>query len=194
MSPVRARLPRHAATSPGDMMGSGSVRSRWRARLRDDAGASAVELALVLTVLIYFLFGTIQFGIAYNRYQGLQAAAREGARIASIGGNELEVRTRSRQAQSLFQADHVKVRIDYSTNDGATWPGSNTLCDDQSGSNRCDQTSPSPCAVAGLGTLIRVTATVPASLKAYPITIPLWGNEHITYESHGAFRCEAIGA
>jgi Flp pilus assembly protein TadG len=50
----------------------------------DETGAAAVEFALVFPILILLLFGIIQFSIAYNRVQGLHAAAREGARVASL--------------------------------------------------------------------------------------------------------------
>ncbi len=43
-----------------------------------------VEFAVILPVLIMVVFGIIQFSIAFNRVQGLHAAAREGARTASI--------------------------------------------------------------------------------------------------------------
>ncbi len=46
-----------------------------------------VELAIILPVLVMLVFGIIQFGIAFNRVQGLHAAAREGARTASIPTN-----------------------------------------------------------------------------------------------------------
>lgn len=54
------------------------------ARDRDDDGVVAVELALVLPVLVMLLFGILQFGIAYNRLQGVHAAAREGARAGAV--------------------------------------------------------------------------------------------------------------
>ncbi len=50
----------------------------------DERGAAAVEFALVLPLLVLLVFGIVQFGIAYNRVQGLQAAAREGARRGSL--------------------------------------------------------------------------------------------------------------
>lgn len=49
-----------------------------------ETGASAVEFALVLSLVFLLVFGTVQFGITYNRYQGLQAGSREGARIGSL--------------------------------------------------------------------------------------------------------------
>ena len=160
-------------------------------RFRSDTGASAVELALGLVVLVYMLFGTIQFGIAYNRDQGLNAAAREGARIAAVGGSEVEVRDRVRQSQSLFTGTDVQVRIDYSLNDGGSWPGHQMICDDASGSKKCVNAAPSPCAVAGIGSLIRVTGTVPGGTGKYAIAIPLWGNYDLTFSASGVFRCEA---
>ena len=43
-----------------------------------------VEMAVVLPVLILLVMGIIEFAIAFNATQGLHAAAREGARTASI--------------------------------------------------------------------------------------------------------------
>lgn len=163
-------------------------------RLRGDGerGASAVEFAIIISLLFMVLFGTIQFGIAYNRYQGLQSAAREGARVAAVGGTQDEVRTRVRQSQSLFNASHVQVRVDYSTNNGATWPGSQVVCDDATGNNQCNQAAP-PCTMAGIGNLVRVQALVPSSYTQYAITIPLWGSAQINYRATGVFRCEQKG-
>lgn len=161
--------------------------------IRAERGASAVEFALVSTILILLIFGIIQFGIAYNRYQGLQAAAREGARIASIGGTESEIANRVRQSQSLFAGPDVQVVIDYSTDDGVSYVGP-PICDDATGSNKCTSAAaPTPCGKAGLGNLIRVTASVPSTLDRYAIVIPLWGSAAITYSSQGVFRCEKTG-
>lgn len=51
---------------------------------RSEHGAAAVEFAIILPILVMLLFGIIQFSLAYNRQQGLHAAAREGARLASL--------------------------------------------------------------------------------------------------------------
>src|SRR5437868_13335102 len=51
---------------------------------RKEEGAAAVEFAIVAALLFMLLFGIIEFGIVFNRYQGLQAGAREGARIGSL--------------------------------------------------------------------------------------------------------------
>lgn len=159
-------------------------------RLRGESGASAVEFAIVLSVLLLFVFGIIQFGIAYNRDQGLKAAAREGARVASVGGTRDEISNRLKDAQSLFQRDDIKIKIDYSTDNGANY--SSPLCDDTS-STPCTGNQ-SPCATAGIANLVRVRASVPPpanpNSSRYAIIIPLWGNAKITFNALGVFRCE----
>lgn len=54
-------------------------------RHRGDAGASAVEFALVLPLLLLVVFGIIDFGRAYNAQQALNAGTREGARVLALG-------------------------------------------------------------------------------------------------------------
>jgi Flp pilus assembly protein TadG len=53
-------------------------------RFRNDSGAAAVEFALVLPLLMVMLFGIFEFGRAWNIYQVITDAAREGARRAVV--------------------------------------------------------------------------------------------------------------
>lgn len=53
-------------------------------RMVGERGAAAVEFALVLIPLILLIFGMVEFSIAYNRSQGIHAAAREGARVGAL--------------------------------------------------------------------------------------------------------------
>jgi Flp pilus assembly protein TadG len=52
--------------------------------LNDTRGASAVELAIILPVLLVILFGIIEFGIYMYNKQMLTNAAREGARAGIV--------------------------------------------------------------------------------------------------------------
>lgn len=135
-------------------------------RVRGESGAAAVEFALVAPLLFMLLFGIVQFGIAYNRSQGLQAAAHEGARLASIGASYDDITARVQAAQSLFQSADLQVTT-VPASSGAT----------------------APCQVAGVGGTVTVTASVAPNPK-YAITIPLWGNREISYDGSGTFRCE----
>ena len=58
--------------------------------IKSEKGASAVEFALILPILIILVFGIVQFGIAYNNYIALTHAAREGARLAAVNMDEIE--------------------------------------------------------------------------------------------------------
>jgi Flp pilus assembly protein TadG len=53
-------------------------------RLRSESGASAVEFALLLPVLMMILFGITEFGLALYRQTILTNASREGARLGIV--------------------------------------------------------------------------------------------------------------
>ena len=53
-------------------------------KLRSESGASAVEFALLLPVLMLILFGIIEFGLALHRQAVLTNASREGARLGIV--------------------------------------------------------------------------------------------------------------
>jgi Flp pilus assembly pilin Flp len=56
-------------------------------RGREDRGAAAVETAFLVTlVLVPLLIGLTEFGFAFNEWQTVAAASREGARVASAAG------------------------------------------------------------------------------------------------------------
>ena len=55
------------------------------------------EFAMVLPLLLILIFGLIEFGIAFNRAQAVEAAAREGGRLASL---------------STTTSEQIKIRVD----------------------------------------------------------------------------------
>lgn len=57
-------------------------------RARDQRGAAAVELALVLPILVLLIFGIIEFGRGYNAKVSLQGAVREGARVLALDSGD----------------------------------------------------------------------------------------------------------
>jgi len=52
----------------------------------DTRGAVLVEFALVLPVMLVIFAGIFDFGMAFQRYQTVTNAAREGARMAILPG------------------------------------------------------------------------------------------------------------
>lgn len=59
--------------------------------LRSEAGAAAVEFALIASVLFLLVFGIIEFGRIFNELEVMNSAAREGARAAAVRGTSTEV-------------------------------------------------------------------------------------------------------
>ena len=55
-----------------------------RSKMRDQHGQSMVEMALVLPILILLVFGIIEYGRIYTHQLEINAAVRQGARIASV--------------------------------------------------------------------------------------------------------------
>lgn len=51
---------------------------------RDERGQALVEFALVVPLLLMLVIGVFEFGRAYNVYQVITDAAREGARTAVV--------------------------------------------------------------------------------------------------------------
>ena len=55
--------------------------------LRDERGASLVEMALVLPLLLVLALGAAEFGFAFVDWQAVSGATREGARVGSAAGD-----------------------------------------------------------------------------------------------------------
>jgi len=58
---------------------------RINKNLSGEKGASAVEFAIILPILVVLIFGIVQLGLAFNKYISLTHAGREGARMAAVG-------------------------------------------------------------------------------------------------------------
>lgn len=54
-------------------------------------GAAATEFVLIAPILVVIFFGIVYVGLAVYRTQVIESAAREGARVASLGGDTTEV-------------------------------------------------------------------------------------------------------
>jgi Flp pilus assembly pilin Flp len=57
---------------------------RLTRNIKNEKGASSIEFALVLPVLVMLMIGILQFGSAYGNYLAITHAAREGARLAAV--------------------------------------------------------------------------------------------------------------
>ena len=59
-----------------------------------ERGAALLETAIALPIILMICVGIFEFGRAYQTWQVLTNAAREGARVAAVGGtSDLDVET-----------------------------------------------------------------------------------------------------
>jgi Flp pilus assembly protein TadG len=88
----------------------------------DEAGAAAVEFALVTPILLVFLLGIFEFGRAWNAYHVVAEAARNGARLASVAESVSSdsVKSSVKNVLSAASLDPAKATITVEGNTGAT--------------------------------------------------------------------------
>jgi Flp pilus assembly protein TadG len=93
-------------------------------RMRSEKGAALIEAAITVPVILLISVGIFEFGRAYQTWQVLTNAAREGARMAVITGTTDDaVRARVRsymQAGSL--PNHATATIGVTRNVALTGP------------------------------------------------------------------------
>ena len=94
-------------------------------RKRDERqrGATAVEFALILPMLLAMFLGVVDFGVAYTQNISLQAAAREGAREGVTQGDVIAY---TNQASGLL--DNTKLQIKFAIDSSAGAPGLMVVC------------------------------------------------------------------
>lgn len=137
---------------------------------KSEKGAAAVEFALILTPLILLVFGIIYFSLYYNALQGTQAAAREGARLASLRSSN------SAMACASAEAALQGVPVDAGT---AKFGVANTS---NPPDGACSVTS-FPCSAGNRDVFMRVRASV-------TFRIPFVPTGAKTVSSTAKFRCE----
>lgn len=154
---------------------------------RHAEGSSAVEFVFVLPILVMLVFGIIQFGIAYNRSQGMHAAAREGARLAAIGAEIDDIEARIGSA-----LDGTTVTASDVTNSGVEIRRYDDTGDPTVKSDGTQLTvgTDVPCNDTPAAHTVRVDVKVTENVTDYSISIPLlptWGQ---TFPAQAVFRCE----
>ena len=106
------------------------MRRRLLRRGRDERGAALLEMAFTLPLLLFVCVGILEFGRAYQTWQVLTNAAREGARIAVLPGMDNDavtarVREYMRSGQ-LPKADATVTLINIDRNRTVSVGGTDT--------------------------------------------------------------------
>ena len=104
-----------------------------RRTLRNQRGQAVTEFAVILPVLLLVLLGIYQFGVVFNNYIQVTAAAREGARKAAVSrasGSCATVQglaiTAARSAAPGLTQSKMNVTVTATCTNNAYTPGTDT--------------------------------------------------------------------
>jgi Flp pilus assembly protein TadG len=107
-----------------------------RTRIRSERGAALIEAAFTLPLLLFVSVGIIEFGRAFQTWQIVTNAAREGARVAVLPGtSDAQVKSRVQSYLDLGISDPqtATITIDRATTvslgAGGTAPASQVKVD-----------------------------------------------------------------
>ncbi len=64
------------------------IRGDTASREKRERGATIVEMAIVLPILLLLVIGMLELGVAFKSYLTVSSAVRDGARVAAIAGND----------------------------------------------------------------------------------------------------------
>lgn len=78
-------------------------------KLKNRRGQSIVEMALLLPVLLMILLGILEFGRVYGAYMIISNAARDGARVGSVGGTTTQIYTTVINDTSALNTSDINV-------------------------------------------------------------------------------------
>lgn len=88
-------------------------------------GQAVVELAFVLPIFLLLVFGVIEISRIGYSYITLNNAVRSGARVASLGGLDSEIRNTIAVSAPLFDSNLLIIQI--TPSDGTRRSGSSVL-------------------------------------------------------------------
>lgn len=145
-----------------------------RSTMVQQGGASAVEFAIVGSLLFLFVFAIIGFGLAIGQNLTLAEGAQAGARVGIVGGGCDDIRTAATAPSAALGIDtgDIDVAVSASSADGAA--------------DVCGAAAPSFVPCAGQDQLVVTTSTTTSILNV----IPLLGVSSTRLTGQGTLQCE----
>jgi Flp pilus assembly protein TadG len=119
---------------------------------RTERGATAVEFALIVPLLIVLVLGIVEFGHAFQVQGTLSAAAREGVRLMALQNDPAAARAAVRNAATSLKPGITDAQIVIS-------PASCPVLNGGSTSVRLTITYPMPYLTGFFGTGLDLTGT-----------------------------------
>ncbi len=87
------------------------MRSIIRRLRKGEHGQALVEMALVLPLFLLLLFGVMEMGRIGYAYVSVNNAAREGGRVATIGGSDDDIRNSINNATTSLDLANLSINI-----------------------------------------------------------------------------------
>jgi Flp pilus assembly protein TadG len=157
----------------------------------DDGGASAVEFALVVPLLLLLVFGIINFGIIFSQQLTMNNAVREGARRAVVNDqassrtcNQILAAVQNDMSGLALNRTAVKIKI---TQNG--YSNSNGCGSTYQASTFGSAANNVPCKGSASGTGIPSLQVEAQYVSSIPIAFPPFPTT-ITLNSKAVYRCE----
>ncbi|HET7901084.1 MAG TPA: TadE/TadG family type IV pilus assembly protein, partial [Candidatus Nanopelagicales bacterium] len=161
-------------------------------RVSDDSGASAVEFALVVPLLLLLVFGIINFGIIFSQQLTMNNAVREGARRAVVNDQSSsrtcdQILAAVQNDMSGLALNKTAVKIKITQNGFTNSNGCGSAYQSTSfGSGTKDNV---PCKGSASGTGIPSLQVEAQYVSSIPIAFPPFPTT-ITLNSKAVYRCE----
>lgn len=146
---------------------------------RPDRGASAVEFALVMPILIMLVFGIISYGIVFAQMLALGNGAREAARYGVVENRTCgQIATAATDASNTIAMSGADVSVTITR--GASQASATA------GGNRCGSAATNPCEGSADGDSLYVRLDFTSE-----VIIPLaFVDDTVDIDGRGVFRCE----
>jgi|Deesub1362A_J573_1020465.scaffolds.fasta_scaffold01161_4 Flp pilus assembly protein TadG len=79
--------------------------------VKNTRGQAIVEMALLLPLIFLILAGIIEFSLMMNSYLTISHAAREGARLGTVGSTDQEIVDKVNEVASFLDPNNITVVI-----------------------------------------------------------------------------------
>jgi len=165
---------------------------RLRRTSRDDSGASAVEFALIVPLLLLIVFGIINFGILFSQQITINNGVREGARRAVVADpaaprscDQIISSVRNQLSGIALNAAQVQIKVTQNGWSDGNGCGSSFVTSNFGGSGANIPCTNSYNATDHSGSLVveaRYASSIPVSFPPFPTTL--------TLSSKAVYRCE----
>lgn len=73
---------------------------------RDQHGATVIELAFIMPVMLMFIFGILQLGMIFQGQAGISHALGQGARMATLHPTPDDAAIKQKMQTSMFKAQN----------------------------------------------------------------------------------------